>query len=155
MLVATRFAKNYGMRPGVSFAQNLCNRFQQNPGEIHWTAVKTILKYLRNTKDMILVCGAKPEDELKVSCYAEASFQTDKDDTKSQTRYVFVLNGGAVDWKSAKQSTTAMSSTEAEYIAAAEESMEAVWMRKFIDGLRDVMPSNKRPWRCYVTMSLH
>ncbi|GJU63627.1 retrotransposon protein, putative, ty1-copia subclass [Tanacetum coccineum] len=98
-------------RPDVAFAQNLCSRFQQNPGEIHWTAVKTILKYLRNTKDMVLVYGAKPEDELKVSCYADASFQTDKDDTKSQTGYVFVLNGGAVDWKSAKQSTTAMSST--------------------------------------------
>ncbi|GJR57975.1 retrotransposon protein, putative, ty1-copia subclass [Tanacetum coccineum] len=83
--------------------------------------------------------------ELKVSCYADASFQTDKDDTKSQTRYMFVLNGGAVDWKSAKQSTTAMSSTEAEYIVAAGASMEAVWMRKFIDGLGNVMPSNKRP----------
>ncbi|GKA36645.1 hypothetical protein Tco_0723210 [Tanacetum coccineum] len=118
---------------------------EQNPGEIHWTVVKTILKYLRNTKDMVLVYGAKPEDELKVSCYADASFQTDRDDTKSQTGYVFVLNGGAVDWKSAKQSTTAMSSTEAEYIAAAEASMEAVWMRKFIDGLGGVMPSNKRP----------
>ncbi|GJS00961.1 retrotransposon protein, putative, ty1-copia subclass [Tanacetum coccineum] len=132
-------------RPDVAFAQNLCSRFQQNPGEIHWTAVKTILKYLRNTKDMVLVYGAKPEAELKVSCYADASFQTDKDDTKSQTGYVFVLNGGAVDWKSAKQSTTAMSSTEAEYIAAAEASMEAVWMRKFIDGLGGVVPSNKRP----------
>nr|GEV93985.1 hypothetical protein [Tanacetum cinerariifolium] len=61
------------------------------------TAVKTILKYLRNTKDMVLVYGAKPEDERKVSCYADASFQTDKDDIKSQTGYVFVLNGGAVD----------------------------------------------------------
>ncbi|GKC06333.1 retrotransposon protein, putative, ty1-copia subclass [Tanacetum coccineum] len=47
--------------------------------------------------------------------------------------------------KSAKQSTTAMSSTKAEYIAAAEASMEAVWMRKFIDGLGGVVPSNKRP----------
>ncbi|GJT62347.1 zinc finger, CCHC-type containing protein [Tanacetum coccineum] len=46
--------------------------------------------------------------------------------------------------KSAKQSTTAMSSTEAEYIVAAEASMEAVLMRKFIDGLGDVMPSNNR-----------
>nr|GEV51516.1 retrovirus-related Pol polyprotein from transposon TNT 1-94 [Tanacetum cinerariifolium] len=46
---------------------------------------------------------------------------------------------------SAKQSTIAMSSIEAEYIVAAEASMEAVWMRKFIDGLGDVMPSNKRP----------
>ncbi|GJW77921.1 hypothetical protein Tco_0139603 [Tanacetum coccineum] len=109
------------------------------------TAVKTILKYLRNTKDMVLVYGAKPEDELKVSCYADASFQTDKDDTKSKTRYVFVLNGGAVDWKSAKQSTIAMSSTEDKYITFAEASVEAVWIRKFIDGLGDVMPSNKRP----------
>ncbi|GJR69188.1 retrotransposon protein, putative, ty1-copia subclass [Tanacetum coccineum] len=56
---------------------------QQNPGEIHWTAVKTILKYLTNTKDMVLVYGAKPEDDMKVSCYADASFQIDKDDTKS------------------------------------------------------------------------
>nr|GFA31640.1 hypothetical protein [Tanacetum cinerariifolium] len=61
------------------------SRFQQNPGEIHWTAVKTILKYLRNTKDMVLVYREKPEAELRVSCYANASFQTDKDDTKSQT----------------------------------------------------------------------
>ncbi|GJS24735.1 hypothetical protein Tco_0453367 [Tanacetum coccineum] len=72
------------------------------------------------------------------------SFQLDKDDT-SQTGYVFVLNGGAMNWKSAKQSTTVMSSTKAKYIAAAEASMEAVWMRKFIDGLGDVVPSNKRP----------
>ncbi|GJW35956.1 hypothetical protein Tco_0058876 [Tanacetum coccineum] len=132
-------------RLDVSFAQNLYSRFQQNPYEIHWTAVKTILKYLRNTKDMILVYGAKPEAELKVSCYADASFQTDKDDTKSQTGYVFVLNDGAIDWKSAKQITTDMSFIEVEYIVAAEASMEAVWMRKFIDGLGDAVPSNKRP----------
>ncbi|GKF19437.1 hypothetical protein Tco_0068075, partial [Tanacetum coccineum] len=50
-----------------------------------------------------------------------------------------------VDWKSNKQSTTVMSSIEAEYIAAAEASMEAVWTRKFIDGLGGVVPSNKRP----------
>ncbi|GJW70850.1 hypothetical protein Tco_0127767 [Tanacetum coccineum] len=51
----------------------------------------------------------------------------------------------AVNWKSAKQSTTSMSSTEAEYIAAAKASMESVWMRKFIDRLGNVVPSNKRP----------
>nr|GEX41778.1 hypothetical protein [Tanacetum cinerariifolium] len=114
--------------------------------EIHWTVVKTILKYLRNTKDMVLVYEAEPEAELKVSCYADASFQTSKDDTKSQTGYVFVLNDGALDWKSAKQSTTAMSFIEAEYFATANALMESVWMRKFIDRLRNVMPSNKRLW---------
>ncbi|GKA84377.1 hypothetical protein Tco_0805972 [Tanacetum coccineum] len=69
--------------------------------------------------------------ELRVDCYCDAGFETDRDDTKSQTRYVFILNGGAVDWKSSKQSTTAMSTIEAEYIATSEATMEAVWIRKF------------------------
>nr|GEZ16470.1 retrotransposon protein, putative, Ty1-copia subclass [Tanacetum cinerariifolium] len=94
---------------------------------------------------MVNVYEANPEAEQKVSCYVNVVFQIDKDDTKSQSRYVFVLNGRAVDWKSAKQSTIAMSSIEAKYIDASEASMEAVWMRKFIDGLGNVMLSNKRP----------
>ncbi|GJV29151.1 retrotransposon protein, putative, ty1-copia subclass [Tanacetum coccineum] len=72
-------------RPDVAFAQNITSRFQQNPGEPHWTAVKTILKYLRNTKDMFLVYGGNPEAELRVECYCDAGFETDRDDTKSQT----------------------------------------------------------------------
>ncbi|GKE89018.1 hypothetical protein Tco_1566493, partial [Tanacetum coccineum] len=51
------------------------------------------------------------------------------------TGYLFVLNGGAIDWKSAKQSIFATSSTKAEYIAAFDASKEAVWVRKFISGL--------------------
>ncbi|GJY31668.1 retrotransposon protein, putative, ty1-copia subclass [Tanacetum coccineum] len=71
-----------------------------NPGEAHWTAVKNIIKYLRNTKDMFLVYGGNPEAELQVKCYCDAGFETDRDDTKSQTGYVFILNGGTVVWKS-------------------------------------------------------
>ncbi|GKE27911.1 hypothetical protein Tco_1443295 [Tanacetum coccineum] len=126
-------------RPHAAFVQNLGSRFQQNSSNKHWTDVKAILKYMRNTQDMVLVYGEKPETELRVKCYIDASFQTDKDDTKSQTGYVFVLNDEAVDWKSAKQSITAMSSTEAKYIADAEASIEAVWIRKFIDGLWTVV----------------
>ncbi|GJV46648.1 retrotransposon protein, putative, ty1-copia subclass, partial [Tanacetum coccineum] len=51
-------------RPHVAFAQNITSRFQQNPGECHWTAVKNILKYLRNTKDMFLVYGGNSKAEL-------------------------------------------------------------------------------------------
>ncbi|GJT57305.1 retrovirus-related pol polyprotein from transposon TNT 1-94 [Tanacetum coccineum] len=58
-----------------------------------------------------------------------------KDDTKSQTGYVFVVNGGAVDWKSKKQTTIVMSATQAEYMAASEAAMEAVWIRKFVGDL--------------------
>ncbi|GJW92508.1 hypothetical protein Tco_0170061 [Tanacetum coccineum] len=89
-------------RPDVAFAQNMTSRFQQDPGELHWTTVKNILKYLRNNKDMFLVYGGNMERELRVSCYTDAGYLTDADDLKSQTGYVFILNGGAVDWKSTK-----------------------------------------------------
>ncbi|GJX89824.1 retrotransposon protein, putative, ty1-copia subclass [Tanacetum coccineum] len=95
-------------RHDVVFAQNMTSRFQQNPGELHWTAVKNILKYLRNTKDMFLVYGGNPNTELKVECYYDAGFETDRDDTKSQTGYVFVLNGGAMDWKNSKVLTESL-----------------------------------------------
>nr|GEV63179.1 hypothetical protein [Tanacetum cinerariifolium] len=49
--------------------------------------------------------------ELRVNCYCDAGFETDRDDTESQTGYVFLLNGGAVVWKSSKQSTTAQHAT--------------------------------------------
>nr|GEV33701.1 hypothetical protein [Tanacetum cinerariifolium] len=97
-------------RPDVAFAQNITSRFQQNPGDIYWTTVKNILKYLRNTKDMFLVYGGDLKRELWVSCYTDAGYLTDADDLKSQTGYVFIWNGGAVDWKSAKQSIFATSS---------------------------------------------
>ncbi|GJW07350.1 hypothetical protein Tco_0286360 [Tanacetum coccineum] len=78
------------------------SRFQQNPEELHWTAVKIIMKYLRNTKDMFLVCGGDMTRELRVTYYTIDGYQTDVDNSKSQSRYVFVLNRGVVDWKSAK-----------------------------------------------------
>nr|GFB46860.1 hypothetical protein [Tanacetum cinerariifolium] len=83
-------------RPDVAFAQNIRSRFQQNPGDL--------------------------KQELKVSCNTDAGYLTDADDIKSQTRFVFVFNCGAVDWKSAKQSIFATSSAEAEYIAAFDAS---------------------------------
>ncbi|GKA18009.1 hypothetical protein Tco_0697846 [Tanacetum coccineum] len=99
-------------RPNVAFSQNLMSRYQQNPGESHWTAVKNTLKYLRNTKDMFLVYGGDSLIELSVTYYTDASWETNRDDLQSQTGYVFMMNGGAVDWKSFKQSTTTMSSTK-------------------------------------------
>nr|GFC07185.1 putative zinc finger, CCHC-type [Tanacetum cinerariifolium] len=68
-----------------------------NPGKEHWTAVKNILKYLRNTKDMFLVYEGNMERELRVSCYTDAGYLTDAENLKLQTGYVFVLNGGVVD----------------------------------------------------------
>ncbi|KAK8667612.1 hypothetical protein V6N13_007760 [Hibiscus sabdariffa] len=125
-------------RPDLPYALSMTSRYQANPGEGHWTAVKNILKYLRRTKDVFLVYGG--EEELRIKGYTDASFQTDKDDSRSQSGFVFCLNGGAVSWKSSKQDTVADSTTEAEYIAASEAAKEAVWIKKFILGL-GVIPS--------------
>nr|GFA40582.1 putative retrotransposon protein [Tanacetum cinerariifolium] len=83
-----------------------------------------------------------------VSCYTDAGYLTDADDLKSQTGYVFVLNGGAVDWKSAKQSIFATSSTEVEYIDAFNASKEPVWVRKLISEL-GVVPTFDEPISMY------
>ncbi|GJX89734.1 retrotransposon protein, putative, ty1-copia subclass [Tanacetum coccineum] len=67
-------------RPDVLFALSMVSQHQQNPGEGHLTAVKNILRYLRNTKDMFLVYGG--EKELKVTGYCDDGWQTDKDDSR-------------------------------------------------------------------------
>nr|GFB66575.1 hypothetical protein [Tanacetum cinerariifolium] len=90
------------------------------------SVVGSIMYDVRNTKDTFLVYGGDPEAESRVNCYCDARFETDRDDTKSQTGYVFVLNGGAEVWKSSKQSTTVQHATEAEYIAASDDAKEAV-----------------------------
>ncbi|XP_070004555.1 secreted RxLR effector protein 161-like [Nicotiana sylvestris] len=115
--------------PDVAYALEVTSRYQANPGEEHWKVVKTILKYLRRTKDQFLIYE---DSELKLEGYTDASFSSDRDDSKSISGYVFTLNSGAVSWKSSKQATVADSITEAEYIAASEAAKEAVWMKKFL-----------------------
>ncbi|KAL0376288.1 UNVERIFIED_CONTAM: Retrovirus-related Pol polyprotein from transposon TNT 1-94 [Sesamum calycinum] len=72
--------------------------------------------------------------------YSNASFQSDDDDAKSQSGFVFKLNGGVVAWKSSKQATTSDSTTEAEYITTSE----VVWMKNYIQEL-GVVPSIAEP----------
>ena len=67
--------------------------------------------------------------EFVVKGYVDASFDTDLDDSKSQTVYVFILNGGDVSWCSSKKSIVAGSMCEAEYIAASEAANEGVHIR--------------------------
>jgi hypothetical protein len=125
-------------RPDVAYALSMISRHQAHAGPSHWTAVKNILKYLNRTKDKFLAYGGKME--LVVEGYTDVSFATDYDDKRSQSGYVFILNGGAVSWRSFKQSTTADSTTQSEVMAAAKASKEGVWIKKFIEEL-NVVPS--------------
>ena len=68
-------------RPDVSFALSMMRRHQSDLGETHWIGLINTLKYFRRTKDVFLVYGG--EEKLTVTGYTDASFQTDKDDSKS------------------------------------------------------------------------
>ncbi|KAL0420389.1 UNVERIFIED_CONTAM: Retrovirus-related Pol polyprotein from transposon RE2 [Sesamum latifolium] len=91
--------------------------------------------------DDILLIG---NDVKILEGYSNASFQSDEDDAKSQSGFVFKLNGGVVAWKSSKHDTTADSTTEVEYIAASEAAKVAVWMKNYIQEL-GVVPSIAEP----------
>ena len=72
--------------------------------------------------------------------YTDSDFQSDKESKKSTSGYVFNLGGGAISWRSVKQSSTVDSTMEAEYIAASEAAKEAVWLKNFLLDL-EVVPS--------------
>ncbi|XP_031272563.1 secreted RxLR effector protein 161-like [Pistacia vera] len=97
-------------RPVISYVVSVISRYQSDLGEKHWSTVKTILKSLRRTKDLVLSYGGS---ELKIDGYSDSDFQSDVDDRKSTSGFIFICNGGVVCWKSSKQLTTADSTTEA------------------------------------------
>ena len=89
------------IRPDVSYTLSVTCRYKSDLSEGHWVVVKNILKYLRNTKDIFLIYGDGDSD-LHLQGYMNDSFQSNKDDSESQSGYVFILNGGVVGWKKSK-----------------------------------------------------
>ncbi|XP_074342075.1 secreted RxLR effector protein 161-like [Apium graveolens] len=119
----------------------IVSRYQSNPGQKYWSGVKLILKYLRRTKEYILVY--KSSDLFPLG-YTDSDFQIDMYKRNSTSGCVFTLGGGAVIWRSVKQKCIADSTMEAECVAASEVAKEAIWFRNFLLDL-DVVPN--LPWK--------
>ncbi|KAK1591798.1 hypothetical protein Q3G72_013860 [Acer saccharum] len=128
-------------RPDICFAIGIVSRFHSKPGPDHWTAVKHIFKYLKRTIDNMLVYSG---GDLVPVGYTDSDFQSDSDSRKSTSGAVFTIGGGAVIWRSIKQSCIADSTMEAEYVAACEAAKEAVWLRQFLIDLEVVPSANKQ-----------
>ena len=101
-------------RPDLSHALSVVSRFMANPGREHWKAVQWIFRYLHGTANACLQFG-KSKDELVG--YVDSDFAGDLDKRRSLTGYVFTIGGCAVSWKATLQTTVALSTTEAEYMA--------------------------------------
>ena len=87
-------------RPDICYAIGMVSRYQANLIMINWKAVKTILRYLKGTKDHSLCYQGK---ELHLVGYSNADWASDLNKHKSTSGYIFLLNNGAISWKSKKQ----------------------------------------------------
>ena len=112
-------------RSNICYSIGILSRYQSNIGTEHWT----VLKYLRRTRDYMLVYHG---DELTPIGYIDFDFQSDADLRKSTSGYVSTLGGVAISWRSIKKSCIVDSTMEGEYVAALKATKEAVWLRKFL-----------------------
>lgn len=115
-------------RPDIAFATTYLSQFNNCYGNEHWQAAKRILRYLKGTADLCLVFKKKG---FIINGYTDADWANNFD-RKSFTGFVFLIGGGAVSWQTKKQSTVALSSTEAEYMALTNAAKEAVFQRNLI-----------------------
>ena len=123
-------------RPDVSYSVGVLSQFLDNPGSAHWIAAKRVLRYLKCTIDCNLTYRQDSAGVILVGA-SDADWAGNIDDRKSMSGYVFKIqkNGGAISWRSQKQAAVALSSTEAEYVALAVASQEAVFLRQLLEEL--------------------
>lgn len=106
-------------------------RYIAAPRKTHWEAAKAILRYLNGTAGHGIWFGAA----AGLQGYCDSDYAGDVDTRRSTTGFVFLLNGGAISWSSRLQPTVAASTCEAEYMAGAYATKEALWLRKLMGDL--------------------
>ncbi|KAJ9534656.1 hypothetical protein QJQ45_002929 [Haematococcus lacustris] len=119
-------------RPDIAFAVGALARHMSAPTKQHWAAACSVLCYLKGTADQGLLFGGVSG----LQGFSDADYAGDKDTARSTTGYIFTLNGGAISWSSRLQPTVAMSTAEAEYMAASSAAKEALWLRKLMRDLQ-------------------
>lgn len=122
-------------RPDISQAVSMVSRYMHNPGKGHWQAVKWILRYIHGTIDIGLKFERDKTIGKSLVGYVDSDYAGDLDKRRSTTGYVFTMTGGPISWRSTLQSTVALSTTEAEYMAVTEAFKEAIWLHGLIKDL--------------------
>jgi Reverse transcriptase (RNA-dependent DNA polymerase) len=103
-------------RPDITYAVGVLARYMSCPLVAHWEAAKNVLKYVGSTSSMGVSFKGK---DCSLVGYGDADYAANIDTRRSTTGYVFLVNNGAVSWSSKLQPTVAVSTAEAEYMAAA------------------------------------
>ncbi|KAJ0440609.1 putative RNA-directed DNA polymerase [Helianthus annuus] len=117
-------------RPDIAYAVGVISRFMHKPSVNHMGAAKRVLRYIAGSADLGLWYGKTGRVEL--AGYTDSDWANCVEDRKSLSANLFSIGTGAVSWCSKKQEVVALSTTEAEYIAATAASCQATWLRKIL-----------------------
>jgi hypothetical protein len=119
-------------RPDIAFAVSKLSRFVSNPGDDHWHALERVMHYLKGTASYGIHYTGYPR---VLEGYSDSNWISDADEIKATSGYVFTLGGGAVSWKSCKQTILTRSTMEAELTALDTATVEAEWLRELLMNL--------------------
>ena len=117
-------------RPDLSYAVGVLSRYMQSPKVSHETALKVILRYLQGTRSFGL--SFKRSNDGRVEGYSDSSHNVDEDDGRSTSGHVFYYADCPITWSSHKQETVALSSCEAEFMAATDAAKQAIWLQELL-----------------------
>ena len=121
-----------GTHPDIAFSVSTLAQFSDNPGQVHWDAVKHVFRYLNGTKELALGYGGEGKGKGRgLEGFSDAD-GTSQEHQHAITGFAFLIDGGAVSWSSKKQELVTLSTTEAEYVASSHASREALWLRRLI-----------------------
>lgn len=121
-------------RPDLAFAVGYVSRFMERPTEEHMTAVKRILRYVTGTIHYGLFYG-REDGEAQLLGYSDSDHAGDIDTRKSTSGTLFFLGNNLVSWQSLKQRVVALSSCEAEYVAATTAATQGIWLARLLGEL--------------------
>ncbi|KAK1413456.1 hypothetical protein QVD17_35229 [Tagetes erecta] len=121
-------------RPDIAFEVGVLSRYMQSPRKPHLDAVRRVLRYVKGT--LGLGISFKRGEKLNLVGYCDADYAGDLDTRRSTTGYVFKMGSSAVVWCSKRQPTVSLSTTEAEYRAAAMATQEMVWLKLLLSDLK-------------------
>jgi hypothetical protein len=133
-------------RPDLTFVTGMLSRYQKNSGVSHCNEIKKALRYIQGTKGIMLTY--ERSDSREIVDYSDLNFAGYLDTDRSTSVYIFKLTGGAISWSSNKQTVMTSSTMYAEFVTCYEAVGQAMWLKKFVPGLR-VVDNIERPLKLY------
>lgn len=120
----------------ITYAVSFLSRYLDKPNEQLWTAGKRILRYLKGTKHEGLIFTKIKKNEVpRLQCFSDADWASDKVDRKSVSGCTILLGGNLISWFSKKQNCIAISTAEAEYVAAAMCAQDLINLKGILEDM--------------------